>query len=98
MEIAQIASLLIAACALVMSVLTYVRAGRWKDSDAAQTLLATLSEHEKRLTAVEVKVSNLATKADIAKLEADFRSVEKQIQGVDEGVTRIERFLMERAV
>lgn len=105
MEFLKQAPLIISTCALLLSAATFWRAGKWKESDGAKELVASISNHKtetaKELAALktkvaehEVKLENIATKADIARLESDFRGLEKTIANVDAGVTRIETFLM----
>lgn len=96
-NIVDVFPLVLSGGAFVMSVLTYIRTGRWKDSEDAKSLDGRLKAVESRVTEHEIKLDNLPTKADVARIEADVRSLEKTIGNVDAGVTRIEAFLMDGA-
>ena len=110
----QIGSFLLACVAFFISAATFLRAGKWRDSDegkaliaridraekwgdseAAKRLIDTVDEHGKRLAAGEERFASLATKADVAEVKADVRGLEKSVDKVDAGVSRIERILME---
>jgi hypothetical protein len=94
-DIFQAAPWVLSGGAFVMSVLTYIRTGRWKESEGAKEIDGRLTRVEGRVAEHEVKLDNLPTKADVARIEADVRGLEKTISNVDAGVTRIEAFLME---
>lgn len=91
--------------ALIMSIAVYFRADKWRDSEEAKKLDGRISTVETQVAKHAVKFENIATKEDVARLEADIRGFEKtvkaemnglskEISGVDAGVNRIESYLM----
>ena len=97
MNFMELAPFLISTGALVMSIATFARAGKWRDSEEAKDLDKRIGAVEAKVGRHEVKLENIATKADIARVEADIRGLGKEISNVDAGVTRIETFLMEHS-
>lgn len=100
-NLAVIAVILSAGAALV-AWLTYSRASDWRQTDAGKETSAKLHAHGERLTKLETKMENLATKADIAELRGNLSALKAELDGVRgdaraaaDGVARIERFLME---
>ncbi len=102
----QLVPILISLAALVVTLMTYQRAGKWKQSEEGRALVDKVNEHEGRLTVVETKQLNLATKADIAKLDAEFGGlqdvVKSEVAGIrgavddmKEGVGEIRRWIMQ---
>ncbi|NBB17031.1 hypothetical protein GVN21_16820 [Caulobacter sp. SLTY] len=112
-EFLPYAAFLVSVIACGLSLYVVIRAGRWRDSDDAKALDlrlttiastanaaapgAALTAVATRVTTLEKGMESVATKADIAKLTAEVRGVEKTIENVDKGVTRIEDHLMEMA-
>lgn len=94
-------ALFLSAAALFIAWLTFNRAGDWRESDAGKDTAAKLSKHGERLTILETKMENLATKADIAELKGLYGTLKAELDGVRGdarasavGVERIEQFLM----
>lgn len=91
------------AVAIVISILAFLiaaanfwRAGRWRDSDDGRELDEQMTGFDKRLSAIETKVLNLATKGDVDRLTAEIRGLERETSRVGGGVQRIENYLLER--
>jgi len=70
-------------------------AEKWAESPAALALIDLVDEHSRQLAAGEERFENLATKADVARLQAEVSGLEKAVDRVDAGVVRIEKILME---
>ncbi len=70
-------------------------AEKWERSPAAVALIELVNEHSERLAAGEERFENLATKSDVAGVQAEVRGLEKALDRVDAGVVRIEKILME---
>lgn len=94
-------ALLLSAGALLFTWLTFRRAGDWRQTDAGKETAAKLSAHAERLTKLETRLENLATKADIAELKGLYSTLKAELDGVRGdarasavGVERIEEFLM----
>lgn len=101
--------LLIALASLGCTIFVTVRAKHWRDTDEGKTMLnkikvdhagldSRVQEHHDRIGRVETKLETMPTKADIARLESDVRSMMRELGSVDAGVKRIEQFMMERGV
>ncbi len=91
----------IAAIAASVALFTFVRSGDWRKSDAWKENGKTLSLHAERLTKLETRLENLATKADIAELKGNLGALKAELDGVRgdaraaaSGVVRIEQLLM----
>lgn len=88
-------AVLVSLCAVVISLWVAVRAGQWRDSDAAKALLERVDETESRLDKLETKTNGLATKADIAALKSEVDGLCKQIDTqVVPGLNRIEDYFL----
>jgi polyhydroxyalkanoate synthesis regulator phasin len=106
--------LITTACALIAcacAIWVARRAGDWRQSDEAKKLVGRVDVLETKVTAVESKVkelptqaqiagineriNGLATKAEMAAIQSDVRSLVREVGKIDSGVTRIESFLME---
>lgn len=88
--------------AVMASWMTYSRAGDWRQSDAGKETSSKLTAHAERLTKLETRLENLATKADIERLTGQIGTVKAELDGVRNdsraaatGVERIEQFLMD---
>lgn len=91
----------IAAIAASVALFTFVRSGDWRKSDAWKENGKTLSLHAERLTKLETRLENLATKADFAELKGTIGALKAELDGVRgdasaaaAGVVRIENFLI----
>lgn len=102
----QVLAFGVAALAFLLSLATFLREGKWKDSEAAKAMSDDLADHGERLTALETEQKNLATKADIASLRAEFHGLEKvvtrevagiqqSVKSTDAAIIRVEQFLMQ---
>lgn len=87
-------SLVAVLASLGVSALSYVRAGRWKDGEDAARLIARVGEIERDVVEVKAQMKNVATKADVARMEAKIEGVETQNRTIERGVERIESYLM----
>lgn len=105
MEFLKQAPLIISTLALLLSAATFWRAGKWKESDGAKEIVTSISNHKTKtaeeiaslrtkVAEHEIKLENIATKSDIARLESEMRGLDKTINNMDSAVVRIEAFLM----
>lgn len=78
----------------VILLLTYRRAGQWRESEDARAILSRLSACESDLTGIKARFENVATKADIARLTGEVNGLEQLVKNTDAGVVRIEQLLM----
>lgn len=97
-----VVALLISAGALLAAWATYARAGDWRQTDAGKETAAKLTAHAERLTKLETRLENLATKADVERVEGKVNTLEAHVEGIQDklsnvgaGVERIEQFLMD---
>lgn len=102
-------AVVVSCAALLLNIATFIRAGKWRESEEAKALVDNISGHESRLTKLETAQLNLATKADIASLESELHGLEKtvnaKIDGVNhavnsvgEGVDRIEGYFLQKGI
>lgn len=82
---------------LLLFLLTFIRAGRWKDGADAQHLIDRVDKVESRLDVAENRLTNCATKEDTARIEGELTALGRDIGIVRNGVVRIENHLMGRA-
>jgi hypothetical protein len=82
-------------CLLLL--LTFIRAGRWKDGDDARELIARVTSAESKIAGIEADMRNVATKADVAGLGERVAGVESHLKSIERGVERIESHLMRTA-
>ena len=87
-------SLAVVAVSLLFSVLSYVRAGRWKDGEDASRLIDRVDRCESRLDVAESKITGCATKEDIARMEGELNALGREVVTVRNGVVRIENHLI----
>lgn len=87
-------SLAVVAASLLFSVLSYVRAGRWKDGEDAGRLIDRVDRCESRLDVAENRISNCATKEDTARIEGELGAMGREISTIRNGVVRIENHLI----
>ncbi|ASE39359.1 hypothetical protein [Brevundimonas vesicularis] len=89
----------------VVLLLTFHRAGRWRESEDAKAMLARLTKVESDINGFKTRFENVATKADMARLTAEVNGMEQlfkaKVDGLgelvkttDAGVVRIEQLLM----
>lgn len=102
----QTAMMLIAIASLACTIFVTIRAKHWRDTDEGKALLSKIvASHneldgrvdvvEDRMTRVETKLADMPTKADLAGVQSDVRSIIRELGSVDAGVKRIEQFMME---
>jgi hypothetical protein len=94
-------ALLLSAGALLAAWLTYWRAGDWRQSEAGKDTEKRLAGHGERLTKLETRLENLATKSDIAEVAGRLSGLKAELDGVRDhasaaaaGVERIEGYLI----
>lgn len=90
-------SLAIAVIACGLSAWTAVRAGRWRDSDAAKALDARLVKvesdtglHAQKIGQIEEDIAALPTKADFARLEGEVNTTCRIADRTEKAVLRLE--------
>ncbi|WP_374569672.1 DUF2730 family protein [Phenylobacterium sp.] len=90
-----------AACALFVA----WRNGKWRETDEAKALIKRMGEVEGRVDKVEGRVgtleddiSDLPTKADIARLEGELKTVGNDVRAANAGIDRIEGFFLAKGV
>lgn len=74
------------------------RAGRWHESTEGQVFQAQVNRNSDRISRVEEKLENFATKTDIAHVEGAISRVEALLTDTAQGVDRIEGMLMKKAL
>ncbi len=108
----QAFSLLGIVASLLLSIFTYVRVGRWRETDEAKLLTGRVDKAEaniagkaaisevalidRRVTTIEAKLEHVATKADIANLGAKLDGLGQLIVRAETAVERVEQFMMEK--
>lgn len=92
--IAMGAALVSAACAVFVA----WRGGRWRETEEAQALLKRMSDAESRISACEIRIEDLPTRADIARLEAEIKGVGQQVGAANAGIDRLEGYFLQRGV
>ncbi len=103
---ADLFQMITAACALVAAacaIVAAIRAGKWRESDAAKAIVTRVDRLENRadlteqkVAAIETDLAQLPTKADLTRLEGEINKVEAIAERTERGVRRIEDFFMER--
>lgn len=78
----------------VILLLTYRRAGQWRESEDAKAIHTRLTACENDITGFKARFENASTKADVARLTAEVNGLEQLIKNTDAGVVRIEQLLM----
>jgi|GEM_PF-3846171 len=84
-----ISALLFSGLSLLLNFAAFSRAGRWKESEAAKELTATVSRHGDRLTKLEAEIEEVATKGDINTLRAEIKGGDDQLGAKIDGVKDI---------
>ncbi len=94
-------ALLLSAISCAIAAWTAVRAGRWRDSEAAKALVERISGverttglHEQRLGQIEEDILGLPTKADFARLEGEIVSTCRIADRTEQAVLRLEDYMM----
>lgn len=90
----QLVSIAIALGAMLFSAATFVRAGRWRETDDGRRTSADIGKLKERMTVVETKLEDMPSKADFTALEAQLEGVEKMLRNTEAGVQRIEGYMM----
>lgn len=93
-EFLSLIALGLSALNAVLLLLTFVRAGRWKDGEDARQLINRVTASEGDITAIKAELRNVATKADVAALGERLSGVEVHARSIERGVERIEGHLM----
>lgn len=92
----QVAALLVSIVAVVVSIGTFVRAGRWRDTDEGVRTVREIEDLKARMTRVEARLEGVARKEDIAALGGRIDGMGALVQRTDDAVTRIEQYLIGR--
>lgn len=94
-------SVLISLVAVGIALVVAVRAGKWRDSDAAKALegrIGTVEKasglHAQRLEQIEDDIAALPTKADFARLEGEIVSTCRIADRTEQAVLRLEDYMM----
>jgi hypothetical protein len=93
----QLLALVLSTCAFLVSLFVALRAGKWRESDDAKSLIGRVSGLETRITVLETEMKDLPTKEDVARLEGKIQGVCDIGQRTEKAVDRIESYMMERA-
>lgn len=102
-EFLPYAALAVSVVACLVSILTFIRVGRWRLDEAQAALAGRVRDlesktelMEQKVQALEEDVQNLPTRADFARLEGEIKTTCKIADRTEQSVKRIEGFLMER--
>lgn len=94
-------SVMVSLCAVGISLWVAVRAGRWRDSEAAKALVERVGAverlvglHAQRLEQIEEDIAGLPTKADFARLEGEIVSTGRITERTEQAVLRLEDYMM----
>lgn len=79
---------------LIARIVAVEQAPDWHQTDSGKQIVGQVAEIRERLARGEERFANLATKADLARIESDVENLRSAIKGVDSGVIRIEQLLM----
>lgn len=97
-----VVAIIISALSALAAWATYSRAGDWRQTDAGKETALKLAGHNDRLTRLETRLENIATKEDMARLQGQIGALKAELDGVRSdaskaaaGVERIEQFLMD---
>lgn len=72
------------------------RTENWRNSDGVKAMERRITDIETDCAKIKVRLDQVATREDLSSLKSEVRSLTKEIGKVDNGVRRIESFLMER--
>lgn len=82
--------------AVICAVYVARRASNWRESDEAKALERRVTEVERDLSNIAVRLDTVPTREDLAALKSEVRALSREVGKVDDGVSRIEIFLIER--
>jgi hypothetical protein len=99
-------SLVCAVCSVACAIWVANRDGKWRDTEEAKAIIARIDGAEDRLSRLETKMADLATKGDVNTLRAEFHGLENVIKSevsatrgaiddMKEGVGEIRRWIMQ---
>lgn len=74
------------------------RSGRWHESAEGKVFQAQVDKNSNRISRVEERLENFATKTDIAHVEGKLGEVAALLRDTSAGVDRIESMLMKKAL
>mgnify|MGYP001610557456 CR=1 FL=1 len=97
-EIVALLALGLSALNALLLMLTFIRAGRWKDGEDARHLIGRVGVVEGDVTTLKAQMQNVATKADVAGITASLNALGADIRAAERGVDRIEGLLMKERV
>ncbi|MBS3962172.1 MAG: DUF2730 family protein [Sandarakinorhabdus sp.] len=92
----QAISVLSGIVALLCAIYVAQRANKWRDSDDNKLLQRKVGIMEGKVNIIESRLEHMATKTDVAAVQSDVRAIVREVGKVDDSVTRIETWLMER--
>lgn len=100
-ELLPYLALLVSVIACFISGWVAIRAGRWRDSEAAKLIVDRIIEvertsglHAQRLEQIEDDIATLPTKADFARLEGEIVSTCRIADRTEKAVLRLEDYMM----
>lgn len=103
-ELLPYLALLVSVVACTISAWTAIRAGKWRDSEAAKALVERIAGvesrvglHAQRLEQIELDIAGLPTKADFARLEGEIASTCRIADRTEQAVLRLEDYMMKGA-
>lgn len=96
-EFLALTAIAVSAVNCLLLLLTFIRAGRWKDGEDARALIARVGGLEGDVATLKADMRNVATKADVAGLGERVAGVESHVRSIERGVERIESHLMRTA-
>lgn len=94
----QLVSIMISLGALLFAAATFVRAGRWRETDDGRRTSQDIGRLKDRMTVVETKIHGLATAADIAALSAKLDGLRDLVVRAETAVERVEQFFISKGV
>jgi septal ring factor EnvC (AmiA/AmiB activator) len=97
-QVFQFASLAISTIACCLAAASFFRTKSWRDTDEAKALVGRISQVESRLSVIESEVEGLPTKADIARLEEQVRSVDHNVDRAQRGIDRLESYFLQTGI
>lgn len=86
-----ICSVVSVSCAVYVT----IRNANWRQTDDARAIDKRIGEAETRIQACEIRLQDLPTKADLAKLGGEIHTVTELVKAAGAGVDRIETFWMQ---
>lgn len=92
----QLASVLSGLVGIACAIYVAMRTGKWRESDEAKGLSTRIETVEQKVIRIETRLGEMPTKADMEGLKSEVRAIGREVGKVDDSVTRIESWLMER--